>query len=73
MTTATGDPQQFLHRSLESGRVHSAYLLSGPGDSPREAALSFVRGLVCTGTAPGPCEACLEPAGEDAAVRLAQD
>jgi hypothetical protein len=58
VTTATGDPQQFLHRSLESGRIHSAYLLSGPADESRAAALAFVRGLVCRGPAPGPCEAC---------------
>ena len=58
MTTATGDPQQFLHRSLESGRIHSAYLLAGAGEEPRSAALAFVRGLGCTGASPRPCEAC---------------
>lgn len=49
-----------LRRALASGRVHSAYLLSGPGEAPRAAALRFVRGLVCE-AAPGaerPCEAC---------------
>lgn len=47
-----------LARSLESGRIHSAYLLSGPGDAPRSAALDFVRGVVCTGPSPRPCQAC---------------
>jgi DNA polymerase-3 subunit delta' len=51
-------PEALLQRSLVSGRVHSAYLLSGPGDAPRQAARSFVRGLVCRGPAPGPCEDC---------------
>jgi DNA polymerase III delta prime subunit len=58
MTTSTGDPQQFLHRSLEGDRIHSAYLLSGAGEEPREAALAFVRGLACTGAGARPCEAC---------------
>jgi DNA polymerase III delta prime subunit len=58
VTSATGDPQQFLHRSLESGRIHSAYLLSGPAEESRATALAFVRGLVCSGLAPGPCEDC---------------
>ncbi|MFQ5417775.1 MAG: hypothetical protein ACE5FL_12105 [Myxococcota bacterium] len=58
MATSTGDPQPFLHRSLETGRIHSAYLLSGVGDEPREAALWFVRGLVCTGPDAGPCGEC---------------
>ena len=38
-----------LARQLGSGRVHSAYLLSGPGAAPRSAALWFVRALVCEG------------------------
>ncbi|MEE9608326.1 MAG: hypothetical protein V3U03_11365 [Myxococcota bacterium] len=58
MATAALDPQTLLRRGLESGRVHSAYLLSGPGPAPREAALGFVRALVCTGGPPRPCEAC---------------
>ncbi|MBW2268433.1 MAG: hypothetical protein JRH16_07635 [Deltaproteobacteria bacterium] len=49
-----------LERCLTSGRLHSAYLLAGPGTAPREAALAFVRACVCTGPAPGPCEACRE-------------
>jgi DNA polymerase-3 subunit delta' len=54
------DADDLLRRALASGRVHSAYLLSGPGEAPRSAALGFVRGLVCE-AAPGaerPCEAC---------------
>jgi DNA polymerase III, delta subunit len=53
-----------LRRGLATGRIHSAYLLSGPGDAPRAAALCFVRGLVCRpGVGAGgerPCEACPE-------------
>src|SRR5262249_18434985 len=53
---------ELLRRSLASDRIHSAYLLSGPGAAPREAALAFARGLVCRGAAAGarPCEACPE-------------
>jgi hypothetical protein len=58
MNPSTGDPQAILNRTLESGRIHSSYLLAGAGDGPRDAALRFVRGLVCTGPAPGPCDAC---------------
>ena len=58
MRTETEDPRRLLDRSLESGRLHSAYLLYGPGPEPRRAALAFARGLVCTGNAPHPCEAC---------------
>jgi len=53
------EADDLLRRVLDSGRVHSAYLLSGPGGAPREAALRFVRGLVCeSGDAERPCEAC---------------
>ena len=58
MTAAPGDPQALLRRSIESGRLHSAYLLSGPPEGPREAALAFARGVVCSGPAPRPCESC---------------
>ena len=54
-----GDPTNLLlQRSLEAGRIHSAYLLSGAGSEPRQAALDFVRGLVCAGATPRPCGAC---------------
>jgi DNA polymerase III delta prime subunit len=51
-------PAELLQRALESDRVHSAYLFSGPGAEPREAALAFARAAVCSGSAPRPCEAC---------------
>jgi DNA polymerase-3 subunit delta' len=54
------DPEILLGRSLESGRLHSAYLLSGPGPKPREAALAFARGAVCGGGPSRPCETCPE-------------
>jgi DNA polymerase-3 subunit delta' len=53
------DASDLLDRALASGRVHSAYLLAGPGEAPRAAALRFVRGLVCEAAgAARPCEAC---------------
>jgi DNA polymerase III delta prime subunit len=58
-----GPPGEFpslLRRSLEGNRLHSAYLLSGPGPTPREAALAFVRAAVCLGDTPKPCEGCAE-------------
>ncbi len=58
MSRASGDPEALLRRALESGRVHSAYLLSGAGEAPRRAALAFARGLVCDGAPPRPCDAC---------------
>jgi hypothetical protein len=54
------DPADLLRRTLASGRVHGAYLLAGPGPAPRDAAVAFVRGLVCRGAEPRPCEACAE-------------
>jgi DNA polymerase-3 subunit delta' len=42
---------------VASGRIHSAYLLSGPGPEPRAAAIRFARALVCQGQPP-PCEDC---------------
>lgn len=56
MTSA--DPEALLRTSLASGRVHSAYLLAGPPEIARAAALRFARGLVCSGGAERPCEAC---------------
>lgn len=49
-----------LARQLASGRAHSGYLLSGPGEAPRATALWFARALACE-PEPGaerPCEAC---------------
>lgn len=53
------DPARLLRRCLESQRIHSAFLLAGPGDEPRQAARDFARGLVCRGEHPRPCEECL--------------
>jgi DNA polymerase III subunit delta' len=58
MPPVAPDPAALLERSLESGRLHSAYLVSGPGAAPRDAALRFVRGVVCAGPPPRPCEQC---------------
>ena len=56
----SSNTETLLSRSLVSGRLHSAYLLSGPGAAPRDAALAFARGVVCSGDAPRPCENCGE-------------
>ena len=58
MTNPADQTVGLLQRSLESGRIHSSYLLSGAGPEARQAALDFVRGLVCNGAAPHPCDAC---------------
>jgi hypothetical protein len=58
MSVSSSEPRLPLLRSLETGRIHSAYLLSGPGEAPREAALWFVRALVCQRGESGPCEEC---------------
>jgi hypothetical protein len=51
------DPALLLSRALESGRIHSAYLISGPPERTHEEALRFARSLVCSGDTP-PCESC---------------
>jgi hypothetical protein len=51
-------PDALLHDALESGRIHSAYLLAGPPEETRQAALRFARALVCSGAGPDVCEAC---------------
>jgi hypothetical protein len=55
---ALPQPAELLQRALESGRIHSAYLFSGPGEAPLESALHFARGLACTGEAVRPCGDC---------------
>jgi DNA polymerase-3 subunit delta' len=55
---AAADPEASLRQALASGRVHSAYLLAGPGVAPREAALRFVRALVCETGGALPCDSC---------------
>jgi len=59
MPAASSESPNLLRRSLESGRIHSAYLLSGPGSMPRDAANDFVRALVCR-QAGGPCNTCID-------------
>ena len=54
------DPVALLRRALASGRIHSAYLLSGPGAAPCDTALGFARGLVCTAAESEACEQCIE-------------
>jgi len=60
MSSLPNSPAALLDRSLASGRIHSAYLVSGAGDPPREAALAFARGIACSaaGETPRPCEDC---------------
>ena len=59
MPTESSESPGLLRRSLESGRIHSAYLLSGSGSMPRDTALDFVRALVCQQPG-GPCEECID-------------
>lgn len=60
-------PEEILRRSVRHDRVHSAYLLTGSGAGPREAAERFVRALVCREATGEPCEEC------DACRRSATD
>jgi DNA polymerase-3 subunit delta' len=48
-----------FERALASGRLHSAYLISGPREPAREAALAFARASVCARAALcGECDGC---------------
>jgi DNA polymerase III subunit delta' len=48
-----------FERSLASGRLHSAYLISGPREPAREAALAFARASVCErAILCGECDGC---------------
>ncbi len=60
MNDAARSPDALLDRSLASGRIHSAYLLSGPGAAAATAALRFVRALVCSAGGTQPCERCAD-------------
>ncbi|UCE85384.1 MAG: hypothetical protein JSU66_13710 [Deltaproteobacteria bacterium] len=73
MSDAAAEPNVLLRRAVERDRVHSAYLLSGPGAAPREAALAFARALVCSGDAPRPCEACRDCRRSSAPNEIAID
>ena len=52
------DPREMLARALENERVHSGYLLTGSSRAASEAAIEFVRALVCEAGAGRTCEAC---------------
>jgi DNA polymerase-3 subunit delta' len=60
MSSADSGPSVLLRQAVERERIHSAYLLSGPGPAPQEAAREFARALACVGDGTRPCEACLE-------------
>jgi DNA polymerase-3 subunit delta' len=53
------DPTEILRRSLGHDRVHSGYLFTGGGETPREAARDFARALACRTPLDGrACERC---------------
>jgi DNA polymerase III delta prime subunit len=55
----TGALPTLLERALAGDRLHSAYLLSGPRDEARAAALAFARASVCeTSSLCGTCAGC---------------
>ena len=60
MSDADFTQSALLRLSLESERIHSAYLVSGPGPEPLAEALRFVRGLACSGDGERPCEGCAD-------------
>lgn len=78
MANAEQSPAVLLENSLESGRIHSAYLFSGAGDAPLDAAVRFARSLVCTssplGKRPcGHCGACQRSEPGEAPIHLDAD
>jgi DNA polymerase-3 subunit delta' len=73
MSLAEAEPGSLLAQSLRSGRIHSAYLLSGPEPAPRERAHAFARALVCEAHGDAACErcaACRKSAADDDAISL---
>lgn len=73
--TAHGEsePEEVLERSILHGRVHSAYLLTGTGSRPTDAARAFARALACptrTGVACERCPACRKSSAEDEEIVL---
>ncbi|MAI79122.1 MAG: hypothetical protein CL917_09295 [Deltaproteobacteria bacterium] len=60
MNQPTQSPDILLENSLQSGRIHSAYLVSGAGETPLETAVRFARGTVCQADPQHtrPCERC---------------
>lgn len=73
MSSASGDPSRLLRRALESGRIHTGYLLSGDSETALAAAETFARALVCKqGDPSAPCDSCrdcLRSAGSSAAAK----
>ena len=71
---AAGDPTTLLSRAVETDRVHSGYLIAGPGTAPRDAACHFARALVCRSDGERPCDDCVEcrrsREKEDAAIEI---
>lgn len=53
-----GSASAVLARAIEHGRVHSGYLLTGAASATRNAALAFLRALVCERSTGEACEAC---------------
>lgn len=60
MADPPAQAQILLDRAIASGRIHSAYLLSGPSEVVRGVALRFARALVCRSDDLRPCEDCSE-------------
>ena len=60
MSTAAESPAILFRKSLASGRIHSGYVISGPGDAPQQGAAYFARAIVCSaeGDDVRPCESC---------------
>lgn len=61
------DPSKILQRSIANDRIHSAYLFTGTGETPVQAAQAFARALVCREATGSPCERC------DACARSHED
>ena len=57
-THGENPPEEILRRSVQHGRVHSAYLLTGSGGEPARVAERFVRALVCREASGDACEDC---------------
>ena len=72
MSLPPADPAHLLQRAIESGRIHSGYLLSGDALAARALAERFARALVCSGevgpglAACGACRDCARTACADA-------
>ncbi len=58
MSQPDSSPTDLFQRSVQSGRIHSAYLLTGVPPEPGQVALDFARALVCNASQDRPCENC---------------